>query len=194
LSMPDQEGYCLVELFRKVVVTYLKELRVVELEEKTARFTEPGVFVSLRMRRPENKVPVKTICSFGYPSARDSIVKATYDAAIHTALYASRCLNLTASSLDNLIFDVDLIGHPTLVSVDKPINYRNSIEVGRHGILVEKGFFRSLILPRIAVENGWNSSELLGEGCMRAGFDADRWLDGGISIFKFETRSFSSES
>jgi AmmeMemoRadiSam system protein A len=64
------------------------------------------------------------------------------------------------------------------------------IEVGRHGLIVEKDAHRGLLLPQVAVEYNWNRTEFLEYTCQKAGLQPDAWRDSDTSIFVFSAIVF----
>jgi len=52
------------------------------------------------------------------------------------------------------------------------------VEVGRHGLLISRGFQRGLLLPQVAVEFQWDREEFLEETCLKAGLPPDAWKHG----------------
>jgi AmmeMemoRadiSam system protein A len=52
------------------------------------------------------------------------------------------------------------------------------VEVGRHGLLVSRGFLRGLLLPQVPVEWHWDRETFLNETCRKAGLPADDWRHG----------------
>lgn len=67
------------------------------------------------------------------------------------------------------------------------------VEVGRHGVLVQRGRFRGLLLPQVATEYGWDRETFLAHTCRKAGLDRDRWQDSETAIYVFEAEVFSEE-
>jgi AmmeMemoRadiSam system protein A len=67
----------------------------------------------------------------------------------------------------------------------KRIKDIEEIEVGKHGILMEKGFYSGLLLPQVATEYGWNRKTFLEHTCLKAGLPTNAWKDEDtvISIF-----------
>ncbi len=59
------------------------------------------------------------------------------------------------------------------------------IEVGKHGILIEKGFHSGLLLPQVATEYGWDRKTFLEHTCLKAGLPTDAWKDGDTRISTF---------
>jgi uncharacterized protein (TIGR00296 family) len=64
-----------------------------------------------------------------------------------------------------------------------------AIVIGRHGLVVERGSRRGLLLPQVAVEWGWGPGELLAHTCLKAGLPRDAWQHGAI-VYRFEAVVF----
>jgi AmmeMemoRadiSam system protein A len=59
------------------------------------------------------------------------------------------------------------------------------IEVGRHGLIVERGYRRGLLLPQVATEHGWDAEQFVEHTCVKAGLARDAWRHGArISVFE----------
>ncbi len=65
-------------------------------------------------------------------------------------------------------------------------------EVGRHGVMVEQGPHRGLLLPQVAGEWGWDRDTLLSQACVKAGLSADAWRT-GAAVHTFEAQVFAEE-
>ena len=55
-----------------------------------------------------------------------------------------------------------------------------AIEIGVHGLLIEKGRRRGLLLPQVAVEWSWDAPTFLRQVCLKAGLPETAWKDEGI--------------
>lgn len=66
------------------------------------------------------------------------------------------------------------------------------IEVGRHGLIVEQGRRRGLLLPQVATENGWDRETFLDHTCHKAGLPPDAWRL-GARILLFEAQVFGEQ-
>jgi AmmeMemoRadiSam system protein A len=62
------------------------------------------------------------------------------------------------------------------------------VEVGRHGLLVERGRRRGLLLPQVASEWGWSVTEFVAHTCRKAGLPVDAWPAGGAELYRFEAQ------
>jgi uncharacterized protein len=72
----------------------------------------------------------------------------------------------------------------------EPINGPDDIEVGRHGLVVESGRYRGLLLPQVATEWQWNAETFVGQTCHKAGLPPDAWKR-GAKIWRFQAEVFS---
>ena len=64
---------------------------------------------------------------------------------------------------------------------------------GRHGLMIQLGTQRGLLLPQVATEHGWDARTFLGETCRKAGLPADAWERGAV-LESFEAEVFSEGS
>ena len=72
----------------------------------------------------------------------------------------------------------------------EPVDEIEQVEIGRHGLVVEFGRRRGLLLPQVAVEWGWNVQQFAAQTCAKAGLPKDAWQK-GARLFKFEAEVFS---
>ena len=71
----------------------------------------------------------------------------------------------------------------------EPIAGPDDILVGRHGLVVERGWQRGLLLPQVATEWTWSAEEFLAHTCQKAGLPRDAWQK-GATIWRFEAEVF----
>ena len=74
----------------------------------------------------------------------------------------------------------------------EPVTEIDQIEVGRHGLIVEDGRHRGLLLPQVAVEWNWDRHAFLTQACLKAGLHRDAWKT-GARLFRFEAEVFTEE-
>lgn len=72
----------------------------------------------------------------------------------------------------------------------KKIKDIEEIEVGVHGLYLEKGGSSGLLLPQVAVENHWDRIEFLEYTCFKAGLPQNAWKSKDASIFIFSADVF----
>jgi AmmeMemoRadiSam system protein A len=61
----------------------------------------------------------------------------------------------------------------------------SEIEIGVHGLLVECGVRRGLLLPQVASEHGLDREQFLEETCIKAGLGRDAWKDPATKLYGF---------
>jgi AmmeMemoRadiSam system protein A len=86
--------------------------------------------------------------------------------------------------------DVDL--EISVLTPEWEIRSIDEIEVGRHGLIVEHGANRGLLLPQVPVEHGWDRDTFVGQACVKAGLPPDAWKR-GAHLFIFEAQVFGEE-
>jgi len=74
----------------------------------------------------------------------------------------------------------------------RKISSIDEIEVGKHGLYIEKNYSRGVLLPQVAVEYDWDRETFLGQTCMKAGLDPDAWKEGAV-IYVFSAEVFNDK-
>jgi AmmeMemoRadiSam system protein A len=64
------------------------------------------------------------------------------------------------------------------------------IEIGVHGLYIEKGVETGLLLPQVATEYGWDRITFLEYACMKAGLPKDAWKSKETNIYVFSADVF----
>ena len=62
-------------------------------------------------------------------------------------------------------------------------------EVGRHGVMIEQGTHRALLLPQVAGDWSWDRDTFLSQTCVKAGLPADAWRTSAV-VHTFEAQVF----
>jgi uncharacterized protein (TIGR00296 family) len=78
----------------------------------------------------------------------------------------------------------------SLLTPERPVVSIDEIEVGRHGLIVERGRARGLLLPQVAAEHAWDRETFLEHTCLKARLPRDAWK-AGARILVFEALVFS---
>jgi len=187
------EGKLLVELARNAVKEYLKTGKCIEAPESTPKklFEKCGVFVTISKLKNGEKQLRGCI---GYPYPTNPLVEAVIDSAINAATQDPRFRRLSPSELDEVVFEVSVLTPPELVEAAKPEEYLVKFKVGEHGLIVEKGMFKGLLLPQVPIEWNWCEEEFLCQCCMKAGLPPDTWLTKGAKVYKFKAIIFEEET
>jgi AmmeMemoRadiSam system protein A len=78
----------------------------------------------------------------------------------------------------------------SLLTPERPVASIEEIEIGRHGLIVERGYARGLLLPQVATEHRWDRTTFLEHTCIKAGLPRDAWK-AGARMHVFEAYVFS---
>ncbi|NOZ59144.1 MAG: TIGR00296 family protein [Euryarchaeota archaeon] len=186
-----EDGRYLVALARRAIEVYLREGRELEppgdAPEKLRQ--KAGVFVTLE-RYPEHELRG----CIGYPEPVYPLVEATIRAAISAATQDPRFPPVSPGELERCTVEVTVLTAPRLLEVESPRQYPEKVQVGRHGLIVERGLARGLLLPQVPVDHGWTAEEFLSHTCIKAGLMPDCWLEEGTKIYTFEGIVFAETS
>ena len=90
---------------------------------------------------------------------------------------------VSAGELADLDVELSLLG-PL-----EPITGPSEIEIGRHGLVIESGWHRGLLLPQVAIEWKWDAETFLAHTCRKAGLPNDAWRS-GARLWRFEAEVF----
>jgi len=188
-----KEGEFLIRLARNTVKTYLETGKPVKAPENTPKklFEQCGVFVTINSLKNGEK---KLRGCIGYPYPTSPLVEAVIDSAISAATRDPRFYPLSLTELGTVVFEVSVLTPPEAVEVENPKEYLAKIKVGEDGLIVEKGFYKGLLLPQVPVEWEWCEEEFLCQCCVKAGLSPDSWLTQDAKIYKFQAIIFEEET
>ncbi|MEO0071156.1 MAG: AmmeMemoRadiSam system protein A, partial [candidate division WOR-3 bacterium] len=91
----------------------------------------------------------------GYVEPIKPLYLATRDMAISAATEDPRFPPVTIEELP--MIDIEI----TVLSPLERITDPRLIEVGKHGLVIRKGFHSGLLLPQVPIEQGWTREEFL---------------------------------
>jgi AmmeMemoRadiSam system protein A len=105
------------------------------------------------------------------------------DVAVSAAVRDPRFPPVQPSEVDRLILSISVLSPLSPARAE-------DVVVGRHGLQVSRGDRRGVLLPQVAIENGWDRGTFLEETCRKAGLPRDAWRDPGTRIETFEAEVF----
>ena len=79
--------------------------------------------------------------------------------------------------------------HISVLTAPKAASGWEAIELGRHGIVLQKAGRSATFLPQVAPEQGWDLETTLNRLSQKAGLPADAWRE-GASFLLFEAEVF----
>jgi AmmeMemoRadiSam system protein A len=110
--------------------------------------------------------------------------EAVVQAALGAARNDPRFEPIRSEELAEVEIEISVLSEALPIAAD-------SLEVGRHGLLVIRGQNRGLLLPQVAAERSWSAQHLLEQTCLKAGLQADAWRDPGTELLAFTADVFS---
>jgi AmmeMemoRadiSam system protein A len=137
----------------------------------------PGVFVTLH-RGGELRGCVGQIEGAG------ALAEVIERCAVAAALEDPRFSPVTPSEVAELEIEISLLSPLEPVAPAQ-------IEIGRHGLVVQQGSRRGLLLPQVPVDRGWQWPRFVEETCVKAGLARDAWKDPATRTFAFTTEVFT---
>ncbi|KPV64413.1 MAG: hypothetical protein AOA66_0224 [Candidatus Bathyarchaeota archaeon BA2] len=184
-----EECRSLVRLARKAVEEYLKNGKIIAVpKDVSSKLMEHcGVFVTLNSFY-QGKKGLRGCIGFPYPTT--PLTRAVIESAINSATQDPRFPPVSFNELDHIVFEVSVLTPPQLVEAQKPTDYPQKIKVGQDGLIVERSYYKGLLLPQVPIEWNWEEEEFLCQCCMKAGLSPDCWLLEGTKIYKFQAIIF----
>ena len=77
---------------------------------------------------------------------------------------------------------------------EREVQSIEDIEIGRHGLIVERGYRRGLLLPQVASQQRWDVETFLAHACIKAGLPHDDWhRDARVLIFEAQVFAENTE-
>jgi AmmeMemoRadiSam system protein A len=81
----------------------------------------------------------------------------------------------------------------SVLSAFKKIHAIDEIEVGKHGLMINRGYNSGLLLPQVADEYKWDKKTFLEQTCLKAGLNVNAWKDDESEISIFSAEVFNSK-
>jgi hypothetical protein len=184
-----KQGSGLVALARKSISYYFASGILLSETPFESSFKEKqGCFVSLHSF-PKNELKG----CVGFPLPVMPLWQACIQASVSAAFEDSRFSVLKISELSKTLIEVSVLSKPEELKCKKE-ELPEKVKVGKHGLIVSKGFNSGLLLPQVAQSFNWSSAEFLEQCCLKAGLPSDSWKKPSCKIETFEAQVFKEET
>jgi AmmeMemoRadiSam system protein A len=171
----------LLEIARRAIVDFLIHKRLWRPEPVSEKLaTAGGAFVTLMFRG-------RLRGCVGMPASNDSLARTVAHCAVAAATEDTRFKPVGPDEVAGLAIEISVLSPLAPIQPDE-------IEIGRHGLVVERGAFRGLLLPQVPVERHWSRERFLAETCEKAGLPAGAWKSPETQLFGFTAEVFSEIS
>lgn len=183
--LTQEDGDYLLKIAKESIETFVKTNKKIEIPSDCPDHMKEnlGVFVTL------NKNQNLRGC-IGYPEPIMPLINAVIDSAISAAVRDPRFHQVNENELNDLNYEITVLTKPQLIEVNSADEYPSKVNIGEDGLIVEKGFFKGLLLPQVATEYNMDSEEFLSHTCIKAGISPNAWLNENVEIYKFQGQIF----
>ena len=110
--------------------------------------------------------------------------EAVASSALSAALDDPRFLPVSAAELPAIRIDISVLGSSVPVADPK------AFQPGIDGVIVERAGRRGVLLPEVATEFSWGTTQMFDAVCRKAGLPADAWHDPETRLRSFRTVKF----
>jgi uncharacterized protein (TIGR00296 family) len=148
-----------------------------------------GVFVTLTTYPEEDLRGC-----IGHPYPDSPLVQALIDSSVSACSKDPRFPPVEKEELRKIVIEVTILTPPEVIHVSKPVEYSQHVEVGKHGLIVRKGWYQGLLLPQVPGDYGWDAEEFLSQTCRKAGLPLSAWIDKDTQVFRFEGIIFGEQT
>lgn len=139
-----------------------------------------GAFVTL-------KITNELRGCIGYITSDQPLFETICEVAKHAAAQDPRFPPLTPKEFNSIDIEISVLS-PMI-----KISHYNEIKISEHGLLVEEGYNRGLLLPQVATENNYTVQQFLSSVCMKAGLSPDLWQRKKLNLKVFTALVFNEE-
>jgi len=181
-----QHARLLVNQAREAIQHYLESGKVTRAKLPEEIDKQVGVFVTLKKHNNNGE---RLRGCIGFPEPVYSLSRGLTKAAVSAAFADPRFPPVEEEELPKISLEISILSQPQVLDIPKQ-EIPASVKVGKHGIIVERGFNRGLLLPQVAVEEGCDSEGFLALGCLKAGLSPDSWLAKNVNVYVFTAKVF----
>lgn len=172
----DADRRLLLEIAREAIAAHVHRRPMPDVAPAALHERCAGVFVTLH-RAGELRGCI------GHLETDAALPRVVVQCAIGACSADTRFPPVSLVEVEQLHIEISLLGPLETITASQ------EIEVGRHGLVVEQGRRRGLLLPQVAAERRWDPDTFLSQTCRKAGLPPDAWKR-GASIWRFGAEVF----
>jgi len=172
-SLSEEDRKAILELARQGVLHAVCHDRPLSSFPTEGIFGERhGLFVTLHVAK---KLRGCIGVVEGHTILGETLARCAADAALHDPRFS----RMRQEEMAALEIEVSLLSPLVPIRAEE-------VETGIHGLLVERGPRRGLLLPQVAVEHRLGREQFLAETCMKAGLPRGAWKDAETKLYGFQ--------
>ena len=190
--LSTEEGMILVGTARQAITHHLDGKNFDPTDRADSELSiRRGVFVTLF----DQLISRGLRGCIGNPFPKTSLLNETVRCAVEAATMDPRFAPLQQDEfLRSIAVEVTVLSPLEHIMVKSPLDLPLNIKVGRDGLFVDGVGTRGLLLPQVAVDEGFDEEEFLNECCLKAGLMPDAWVTGSVKVARFQGQIFSEEA
>ena len=177
-----EEKKLLIKLARESIESKLfnKKPTAINVDDYPVLKSKCGVFVTLT-------IAGQLRGCIGYITSNDPLYITVKDAAIGAAFSDPRFYPLTKTEYEQIEVEISVLSEPY------PMKSYDEIVVGKHGLILEEGGKRGLLLPQVPIEHGMNKEQYLDAICRKTGVRQNLWREKLLNISLFTAIVFNEK-
>lgn len=110
----------------------------------------------------------------------EQVIRATKSAALRDPRFPP----VEVEELDEIEIEISVL------SEMRVLKNTGDIEIGRHGLYVQRDIWSGLLLPKVAVRFDWDAETFLAHVCEKAGLPRNAWQESETHVWLFEAEVF----
>ncbi len=194
-ELSDSEGELLVRIARLSIEAHLEEK---PFSLKTYRGVVPeklwrpgAAFVSLYHHEGANERGHGYTLRgcIGAVRAAEPLLATIARASLEAAFSDPRFPPLRIEELASIVVEVTVLG-PLEPLPPTPHRILDMVEIGVHGVVVERPPNAGLLLPQVALEEGWDPPLFLTWACIKAGLPGTCWTERETRVYRFRAAAW----
>lgn len=181
MNVSDEEKKFLISIARNSIKSSLwknKETKQ-SIPSNPVYHSKCGAFVTLTLNNNLRGC-------IGYIISEKPLYKVIIDSAKHAAFEDPRFTPLTKEEFPDIKIEISILSEPF------PMKDYEDIEIGTHGLILEKPRC-ALLLPQVPLEHNMNRDQFLSALCRKAGLFSDYWKETKLKISLFTATVFSEQ-
>ncbi len=178
MNLTNEEKHTLLKIARSAIACTLENKTLPPLIFRSEELNRrSGVFVTLRIGEDLRGC-------IGYIEPLFPLAHATQEVAVKAAMEDPRFMPVTSPELNRITIEISVLS-PLEELIDT-----ETIEIGKHGLVIDAGYRRGLLLPQVATEYGWDRKQFLKQISLKAGLSPDAWKQKEVKLFTFTVEKF----
>lgn len=181
IELNQEHKKTLLKIARESITSAVHGRKLPEYKtNETALNSNCGAFVTLHIKGNLRGC-------IGNITAETPLWETVRNMAVESALRDPRFYPLTPNELNKVDIEISVL------SPLKKIKDPEEIKVGKHGLLIKRGFYQGLLLPQVATDYKWDRIQFLEQTCYKAGLNKNCYKERATEIFVFSAIVFGEK-